>query len=273
MNREIEALARDPEIRPLLYESITGTDGEPRERLRTYYRKHQREEHEREIAGIERVLSDPTERKYIQNHGRLKQQADQRRVLLRRQSPAPLTATQRDKLATLEQVTLDSAREGMLSQEELRHKPIGAPDRQRAWQTEKKPTILLWKLCRVLLNPQSDSRELANLEQYRPATMGRNLFPDGLIPGQFTLSPEAKANFDAINWDSPEVAAELQRLIDAGKITIRTVRAADIAPQARAAVAKGKVYECPEHEQIFSGGYASARWKRHMKTHHDRVSA
>ena len=271
MSREIETLAQDPDIRPLLYETVNHADGETSERMRTYYRKHQRDEMKKEIDALDRVLGDPEEKKYLQKAGQLKQQNDRARVLLRRQSPPSLTAAQRDKLALLEKATLDSAREGMLSQEELRHKPIGAPDRQRAWEAAKKRHIFLWKNCRVLLNPQSDARDLANLERYRPAVPGRNLFTDGLIPGQFALSPQAKDNFDAINWDSPEVAAEIQKLVDEGKVTIRSVRAADIAPQARARVAKGKVFECAEHEQIFSGQTGKMRWTRHMKQAHGRV--
>ena len=59
--------------------------------------------------------------------------------------------------------------------------------------------------------------------------------------------------------------------MDEGKVTIRSVRAADIAPQARASAAKGKVFECSEHEQIFSGPMGKARWTRHMKQAHGRV--
>ena len=40
-------------------------------------------------------------------------------------------------LAQLERVALAEAREGMVSQEELRHKPYGTEDRHAAWQAAK----------------------------------------------------------------------------------------------------------------------------------------
>ena len=128
--------------------------------------------------------------------------------------------------------------------------------------------MLLLKSAGILLYQESDAKDLANFERYRPAVPTRNLMTDALIPGQFALSPEAKANYDAIDWSSPEIAAKIQDLIARGAIRINTAaRPSDLRVRGQ----RGKVYECREHEQIFSGPAAKVRWRRHMQQAHGRV--
>ena len=207
MNAQIAALTSDPEIAPLLKPS--------------YMKKGLRDEHAAEIQGIERQLADPAERKKLHNPGRLQQDVQRRRRNLEAQTPPPLTPSQRDKVARLNRAVIEDAREGMLSQEELRARPPGVVDRQTAWQEAKKRSVILFKRTQQLLHPDSDARDLCNFEQFRPARPGsRELFTDGGRPRNFALSPEAKANYDGIDFSSPEVQADLQRLIDEGKIRV-----------------------------------------------------
>lgn len=250
MSHPVDALARDPEIAPLLQVN--------------YFRKHQRDEHRQEIAALDRVLKDPEERKHLANAGRLQQQNDRRRANLEAQTPPPLTGSQKDKLARLEAAALESAREGLLPKARMRAKDDGAVDEHRAWETAKKTHVLYWKRARLLLNPDSDARDLCNLEKYRPRTPdSRDLMVNAQIPGVFTLSPQAKANYDQIDWTSPEAQAEIQRLVDDGKIRIRT----GVRRPLRLPKDGGKVYECAEHGEIFSGPMAAARHARHRKRH------
>lgn len=207
MAHEWEALANDPEIRPLLVRK--GQDG--RDVPITYMRHAERQSEAEEIGAIDRKLADPVERKFLQNPGRLKQQNDRRKQNLLAQSPpTDLRPSQRDKLGRLEALTRDFVAENMPTAEQMRHNPPGAVDHHRAWDKATKPALLTWKRVRVLRHPDSDELDLCNFERYRPAVATRNLFSDGQIPRKFALSNEAKANYDQIDWDSPDVQAQAE---------------------------------------------------------------
>src|SRR3990167_620710 len=206
---EWETLANDPEVKPLL-----GV---------TYMRYAERQSEAAEVEGVERKLSDPIERRFLSNTGKLKQQNDRRKANLAAQSPpTDLRPSQRDKLAKLETVTREFVADNMPTAEQMRHNPPGAVDHHIAWDRHVKRALLCWKNVRILLNPTSDAVDLANFERYRPANAAtRNLFPDGQVPGQWALSPQAKANHGLIDWESPEVAAKIQELVDSGAVKIR----------------------------------------------------
>lgn len=253
MPHEWETLAHDPEIKPLL-----GVN---------YMRHAQRVSEGREIAEIEAKLTDPVERKFLQNPGKLRQQNDRRKANLQAQSPpTDLRPSQRDKLKRLEAVTRAFVAENMPSAEQMRHNPPGAVDHHRAWDQATKPALLAWKKVRILLNPDSDATDLSNFERYRPSNAAtRNLFSDGQIPGQFALSDQAKANYDAIDWSSPEVAGKIQELIDSGLVKVR-VRG---APRAVKPVS-GVVLACGVEGcgTVYRGGFAKSNLARHTATKH-----
>lgn len=248
LTAEINAIATDPEIAPLL---------QP-----TYMKKELRTEHETEIAAIERQLNDPVERKKLHNPGRLAQDVQRRKKNLVAQTPPPLTPSQRDKVARLNRLAIEDGREGMLSQEELRSRPTGAVDRQTAWQQGKKRAVILFKRTQLLLHPDSDARDLCNFEQFRPSRPGsRDLYVDSARPRIAALSAEAKANYDQIDWSSPECQAELQRLVDEGKIRINTnAREAD-----RRAPKNTQGSDCKFCNRMFSGPSHKQNKERHEK--------
>lgn len=252
MSQEWEALAHDPEIAPLLDVN--------------YMRHAERTSEAAEIATIERKLSDPVERKFLQNPGKLKQQNDRRKANLLAQSPpSDLRASQRDKLKKLEAVTQAFVSDNMPTAEQMRHNPPGAVDHHMAWDRAKKPALLCWKKVRILLNPDSDALDLANFERYRPANAAtRNLFTDGQVPGQFALSDQAKANYDAIDWSSPEVAARIQALIDSGAVRVRLRGAPPAGKRQGLTVACG-VEGCGA---VYRGGFAKSNLARHTATKH-----
>lgn len=219
-----EALADDPELKPLLTRTVKdGPADATREVPINYMRFAQRESESREVAEIDRKLTDPVERRFLANPGKLKQQNDRRRANLLAQSPpTDLRSSQRDKLKRLEAETREYVRENMPTAEDMRHNPPGAVDHHRAWERATKRAMLTWKTARILLNPTSDATDLANFERYRPtAAQTRSLFTDAQISGQFALGPQAKANYDGIDWNSPDVAAEVERLIADGKVKVR----------------------------------------------------
>lgn len=256
---DVNALAHDPEIKDLLQPN--------------YLRTHQRIERQREIDDIERKLSDPSERKHLQNPGRLKMQNDQRKTTLQMQTPPPLTESQQNKLYRLNHLALESARTGMVPQEDMRHKPTGAADAHRRWEKAKKQHLLWWKATQILLNPSSDDRELCNFERYRPNRGGANgMMAEALIPPVFAQSPLAKQNWPlGEHGFTEQEMAEIKTkgFIEKDGFIIKKVRARPL----RTPKDGGKVYEDKATGQIFSGRTAKARYTRHMKTKERRKHA
>ena len=256
MHPQVAAFATDPEIKDLLDVN--------------YLRFEQREEHRQDIDEVESVLNDPARRKQVQNPSKLRQQTDLRKRNLERQTPPKLTGSQQDKLARLERVALSAFTENMPTREDMRHRPPGVVDHHEAWEKANKRTVILWKRTRLLLNPESRERDLCNIEIHRPSSTTRSLMGDALINRPFALSAEAKANFDGIDWQGPagqRVNAEIQRLIDEGKIKVNYhARRGALRPQKDV----GKVYEC-KHDgcggRIFSGKFAKSNFQRHTERH------
>lgn len=254
---EWESLAADPEVKPLL-----GVN---------YMRFAERQSEAAEVEATERKLTDPVERRFLQNPGKLKQQNDRRKQNLLAQSPpTDLKPSQRDKMRKLETVTRDFVAENMPTAEQMRHNPPGAVDHHIAWNRHAKRALLTWKSVRILLNSDSDALDLANFEVYRPANAAtRNLFSDGQIPGQWALSPQAKENYDGIKWTDDDFAKEVERrgytLVQRG--TTAQGRAAKPSKAPAAVTARCEVEGCGVE---YRGGYGRANLKRHMATAHVR---
>lgn len=262
MANEVTALASDPEIAGLLRPN--------------YLRTHQRTERRREIESLDNALRDPSLKKTIANPGRLAQQNQQRKKTLEQQSPPPLTATQRGKIATLNALALASAKEGMVSQEEMRHKPPGASDRHRAYEKAKKGDILLWKRSQILLNPDSDDRDLCNLEKFRPSRPTVDLLANAQLPAVHTMSPQAKENWPLGEAGfTEEERAELEAK---GKITkdgyeIRKVRARKLREPKEHKAVECKTPGCNRAGRPFTGPWAKAQYQKHVKQAHGGVEA
>lgn len=262
MPNAVDSIASDPEIAPLL--SVN------------YLRFHQRKEHQREIEDVDRVLNDPVERKNLSNPGALRQQNEIRKRTFRSQVPPPLTASQRDKLERVNREALASAKEGMLSTEELRHKPTGASDRLRAYEKAKKPHILIWKRSQILLHPESDDRDLCNLEKFRPSRPTVDLLANADLPAVHAMSPQAKEN-----WPLGEAGfseAEMRELETKGKITrngfvIKKVRARALRKPGNYKSIECKHTGCERHDRPFTGPMGGAQYKQHVKRKHGGIEA
>lgn len=251
---EVAALANDPDVKPLL--------------ATNWMKAPLRAERQREIDETDAVLRDPALAKQLSNPGQLAKQTKERKQTLEAQTPPALKPAVLDKVARLNKAALAYAREGMLSRTDLRANPPGASDQLRNWEKAKKKAVLAWKRTQVLLHPESEDRDLANLERYRPVRQTRDLMGEADIPGVFTLSPQAKENFDAINWGDPVSREEAIRQAAAQgyRLTFSKGRALRVPKNT-------KVYECQEHERIFSGGFGKANLARHMAKvpHHQKV--
>lgn len=258
MPHEWETLAADPEIKPLLDVN--------------YMRHAERQSEAGEIATIERKLTDPVERRFLQNPGKLQQQTERRKHNLQRQSPPDdLRPSQKDKLLKLEAVTRAFCRENMPTAEAMRHNPPGTVDHHIAWEAQCKPALIVWKRTMILLNPASPAMDLANFEKHRPSAATRNLYPDGTIPGKFALSTAAKQNYDGIDWSSPPAAmvALIQDLVDRGFITVRGDRAYRPKPVSPAA----QVCSEPGCGRVYRGKHARQSLAGHVKKAHVREEA
>ena len=245
---EVAALANDPDVKPLLQTN--------------WMKAPLRAERQREIDETERVLRDPALAKQLSNPGKLAQQTAQRKQTLEAQTPPPLKPAVLDKVARLNRVALNYACDGMLSLEELRRRPPGAADRLRAWERAKKSAVLAWKRTQALLHPDSEDRDLANLERYRPSRPTRDLMGEADIPGVFTLSPQAKENFDGIDWGNPVSRDEAVRRAAEQGYKLRFSRGRPL----RGPKKDWPVHECKDHEGIFTGPFGKARFAKHMKS-------
>lgn len=205
-------------------------------------RRHHRKEWEREIARTDALLAENrgATKKFLANASRVHKQNEEMKRRLAEQSPRPLTAAERDLVAAEERRLLAEIREGMVSKVEQRRNPPGTGDRQRAWHDRNKTKILRWRKARLLLQPDSDERDLCNLERYRPEGPLDLPMADSEMPRLVGLSPRAKANYDDIDWSSPEVRAAIERLIASGAIKVNY--------QAKASAIREPGVEIVEHQ-------------------------
>lgn len=259
--RDVQQLANDPEVKPLLTHRTLDHKGEIVERSKQYLKKDDQEKWERDIRRDEAGLRDPMLSKKIVNAGRIKQQIERRKLNLSQQTPPPLTDAQRDKLMQLEKVSREYARDGMPSKQEIALGPkqcIGLTARLTDWNRAKKNAVLLWKNTMKLLHPMERDRELTNFERFRP---DRPRTETSMIGGGKMFAGLGEG-YDQIDWttglDGPKVEAKI------------------VTESARKAKGDGpaKVYACEHTEcegQIFSGQIGKARWARHMKQAHGEV--
>ncbi|MCR4338511.1 MAG: hypothetical protein NUW01_01345 [Gemmatimonadaceae bacterium] len=124
----------------------------------------------RDIQAAESKL----ESKHIEDKNAVRKQLIKLRETYSTQIPKPF-ANGEDEGAAVRRADelLASIREGMLSAEEMRACPPGAPDRHLAWERKNKMAILEWKNLMLRLRP--GEREAANLERYRPKANSMNL--------------------------------------------------------------------------------------------------
>ena len=145
-------------------------------------RKRERDEKADEIAKEQRNLDNPKIEDKTQvkrNIALLKHQVD-------KFSPEPLAPAEKDKLARLEKQLAEKIRDGMPTDETMRKNPVGAIDQHTAWERAKKKLIKVWKNVRIQLNPDSDDRDLANVERLRPRGQMDRMRTDAQIVGQMT---------------------------------------------------------------------------------------
>lgn len=179
-------------------------DGQLSKPATRYFKYNERVARENEVKQIEKVLSQPDwVRSGLDDEGRQKLTRRSRIIkndLVNYSPPTDLSGTIKDSLYRRQQDLEVKIKNGMPPYEVMRRNPVGAVDRHRKWQSRNKDNILEWKNIRRVLNPDSDDKDLANVEQLRSSMMpnnGTTYMPDAQIPGHM-----AYTNVSQENWNN-----------------------------------------------------------------------
>ena len=189
-----------------------------------YLRFHERETRREELQKIERQLKEPT---WVQagltseaKAGLRKRLRVVEKDLTDNSPPTDLSTATRDALIRREHELAVNIQQGMPTAEQMRRNPTGAVGANTRWHKAHVKEVLEWKNLRVVNNPDSDDKDLANVDILRSSQMvpdGSSTFmPSAQIPGLFAMTPLAKANWPlgeptvttATSHLSPPIAAD-----------------------------------------------------------------
>ena len=113
-----------------------------------------------------------------------------KRQLHEESPPTDLSGETKNALRKIRVELEEKIREGMPPHEVMRRNPVGAVDAHRKWEAYNKDNILHWKNVVRAENPDSDERDLANVERLRPTITGpgkdATFMVDAQIPGYFS---------------------------------------------------------------------------------------
>ena len=154
-------------------------------------RKRERDEKQDALKREESMLNHPK----IEDKTQIKKNIAHLSKQLHDYSPEPLAPAEKDKLHNLEKQLAEKIRQGMPTDETMRKNPVGAIDAHSAWEKAKKKLILAWKNVRIQLNPDSDDRDLANVERLRPSGAMDRLRTDAQIGGHMTYGSVPEENW------------------------------------------------------------------------------
>ena len=178
----------------------------------------ERVDRENELATIDEFLNQPpaimrTLHPTPERLTNLRQRRKRIKNELEKSSPPTnLSGEEKDALYKLEKELKAEIRDGMLPWEDMIRNPVGAVDHNVKWQRAKKSAILAFKNVRRALNPDSEDKDLANVEMLRPRryVAGGDSIPmlDSEAPGHFSYSqiPDEKweaSGLPLVNPNSP----------------------------------------------------------------------
>ena len=163
-----------------------------------------------EIGRIERTMSG-SHRGAIQDPGAMQKQVRNLKKNLDERAPKPYEAAEIDNQVQRADILREKISEGMLSQIEMRRNPVGAVDRHIKWERANKGRIKEYKHIMLRLNAGTDERDVANIEKFRPAGYVGGYSADAQIPGNFAMSPQAKANWPLGDPKCDTAAAQAAR--------------------------------------------------------------
>ncbi len=118
---------------------------------------------------------------------------------LKDNAPPEIESATRDALYIYQKDLEEKIAEGMPTQEVMDRNPVGAVDMHTKWEQANKARIRTWKnVCR-LIEPDNDQKDYTNVERLRKSgltpDMAASFMMTGQLPGNFAMSPLAKANW------------------------------------------------------------------------------
>lgn len=150
------------------------TDGEITKPAVRYLTMQERVDREKELKNLDDQLGQPDwvlSRMQLtadRIHSMRSRRGRLKKELEKQSPPTDLTGEQKDALYKLEGELADQIRTGMVGEEDMRRNPAGAVDRNIRWLKATKGFQLTWKNVRRLLNPDSEEKDLANVDMLRP---------------------------------------------------------------------------------------------------------
>ena len=201
--------------------NITDEDGHVVQPAMRYLTMQERIDREADLKNLEDTLNQPAwvlSRMEL-THDRVNSMR-QRRQRLKKElqtysPPTDISGPTKDALYQKEKELAAQIQEGMVPREDMTRNPVGAVDQNIKWQRQKKAAILAWKNIKRILNPDSEEKDLANVEQLRPARFHAGgvplYYPEAELPSKFSMTAEAKENFDDTFPDSPTIDTPLKQ--------------------------------------------------------------
>ena len=159
---------------------------------------------EKDIAGLEADMSNPA----IQMKGKVRKRLDGLKRQLQTQRPMEVKGAAKDRVSARVKELIDDVRSGMLTGEEMRKAPAGAPDYLLKWEKRNAKKITELKNGLLMLGMSGGDysgfeTDIANLEKFRPSGAEDRYRTDAETRGHLAMSPLAK-----FNWPLGEPTAD-----------------------------------------------------------------
>lgn len=196
--------------------NITDKRGKLTTRQTRYLTYNERENRQTELNRIEGQLKQPEwVNAGLSAEGRANLSRRRRGLQdeLEGASAPKLDGDARDALDKRRAELEDEIKVGMPTQVQMRRNPVGAVDQHRKWNTRNTEKILEWKNIQRALNPESDDKDLSNIERLRAtgnAEHGATFIADAQIPGKFGFTSVPQENWDA-TFGAPKVNSPLKQ--------------------------------------------------------------
>lgn len=184
--------------------NVTNAKGRLMQKATRLLRPKERKQREQEKAEIEGILTAPAwQTKDLTERGR-SQLASRRRALeddLEENSPPVVSGQTKDALRIRLTEIEDQIRGGMPTQEVMRRNPPGAVDMHDRWMKRTKDMQIERKNILKVLDPDNEDKDYCSVEMLRPSgitqDMAATYMLNAQIPGNFAMTPLAKANWPA----------------------------------------------------------------------------
>ena len=179
-----------------------------------YLRPHEKSSLVEENSAIQKVLDMPvwaTQHLSRERRGAMHKRQIAIEEDLNQNSIPEISGPTQDAVLKLQHDLEARIKQGMIPTEVMRRNPVNAVDNHIRWEKDTKDLHLMWKKCKRLLNPESEDKDLANIETLRPSMLGaqESTFMVGSqIEGHMAYSGVPQENWDQ-TFGKPDVNSPL----------------------------------------------------------------